>query len=75
MMGRLFDILAERDASITKEAFLGAAAKLIATNPLKTVGAVLTGQQVMADSKKMVGVGNTARNMTRAIQKAPSITY
>jgi hypothetical protein len=48
------------------------AGRLIARNPLKTVGAVLTGQQVTSDAKKMM---NTAQNLGQGVARAAGPTY
>jgi len=73
----VFDLAAERHDAIIKQAFLGtmlgAAGRFIAKNPLKTLGGVLTGQQVMADSKKMVNAAG--RSVADNIPSPPPATF
>lgn len=74
MMLRVFDMVAERYDSLQKEAFLGTVAKALVSSPLRTIGAVMTGQQLAADSKKMMGAATTARNMAGSA-RPPKTTF
>lgn len=71
---RLFDIVAQRHDAIEKAAFLQPlirAGAFALKRPLQTVGAVLTGQQVIGDSKKMMSMAG--RGMSQV--PTPSVTF
>lgn len=73
-MMQVFELISQKYDALSKEAFIGAAAKMLVTNPLRTIGAVMTGQQLAQDSKKMVGAATTARNMA-GLAKPPKTTF